>query len=169
MTLVPPSPRPALSARRRPARGGWCATGAQYLVARRSSVFEDCGVGLGDRILPSLGWNCGSGRTVALRTGPDEVAADGGGLRPRYSPRLGFPRRRWKGPRAERLPQNAWQSEERGMRRGPQAGSFASGTGEGRTGLPRRSGPHIKRGGPTSVRTEAWRAEDPPDGGSVRR
>lgn len=70
------------------------------------------------------------------RTGKAGVAAGVCGLRPRCSPRLGFPRRRWKRPRAGLLPQNAWQSEERGMGCGPQADRFASGTGEGRTGIP---------------------------------
>ncbi len=56
------------------------------------------------------------------------------GLRPRYSPRLGFPRRSWKSPPTGLLPENAWQSEERGMGRRPRVGSFVRGTGEGRTG-----------------------------------
>ena len=48
------------------------------------------------------------------------VAAYAGGLRPRYSPRLGCLRRRWKSPPAGLWPQNAGQSEERGMGCGPQ-------------------------------------------------
>ena len=55
------------------------------------------------------------------------------------------------------------------MGRGPHVGSFTSQAGEGRTGFPRRSGPHVNRGGPTFVRTEAWRAEDQRDGCSVTR
>jgi len=39
------------------------------------------------------------------------------GLRPRCSSRLEFPGRSWKSPRLGRLPENAWQSEGRGLRR----------------------------------------------------
>lgn len=66
--------------------------------------------------MPSLSLNCGQGRTVVWRTGLEGVAAYARGLRPRYSPRLGFLRRRWEEPTGGALATERWA--ERGARDG---------------------------------------------------
>jgi len=72
---------------------------------------------LRDGLLPRMGFSGAWCRAVDPRIKAGEGRCARCGLRLRYLPRLGFPRRRWKSPPLGLLPQNAWQSEEQGLRR----------------------------------------------------